>query len=219
MKKHFEAMKKAGLSLAVFAFISVLLVATTDKLTHNKILENQRLFLLNSLNQVVSKDRYDNDLLASKIILSAKKTGFPRDTPVYFATKNGRLVTAIFEVTSLSGYSGAVKMLVGINATQPLSISGVRVLEHTETPGLGDKVETGKSDWILSFSNKSLQNPPLSKWAVKKDGGYFDQFTGATITPRAIVNAVRSTLLYARDNLMKDYQDFSQQNQKGMKHE
>ena len=219
MKKHLEAMKKAGLSLAVFAFISVLLVATTDKLTHNKILENQRLFLLNSLNQVVSRDQYDNDLLKSKIVLSTRETGFPRDTPLYFATKNGRLVTAIFEITSLSGYSGAINMLVGINATQPLSISGVRVLEHTETPGLGDKVETSKSDWILSFSNKSLQNPPLSKWAVKKDGGDFDQFTGATITPRAIVNAVRSTLLYAQDNLMKHYQGFSQKKSKGTRHE
>ncbi len=219
MKKHLEAMKKAGLSLAIFAFISVLLVATTDKLTHNKILENQRLFLLNSLNQVVSRDQYDNDLLKSKIVLSTRETGFPRDTPLYFATKNGRLVTAIFEITSLSGYSGAINMLVGINATQPLSISGVRVLEHTETPGLGDKVETSKSDWILSFSNKSLQNPPLSKWAVKKDGGDFDQFTGATITPRAIVNAVRSTLLYAQDNLMKHYQDFSQKKSKGTIHE
>jgi len=219
MKKHLEAMKKAGLSLAVFAFISVLLVATTDKLTHDKILENQRLFLLNSLNQVVSRDQYDNDLLKSKIVLSASETGFPRDTPLYFATKNGRLVTAIFEITSLSGYSGAIKMLVGINATQPLSLSGVRVLEHTETPGLGDKVETSKSDWILSFSDKSLQNPPLSKWAVKKDGGDFDQFTGATITPRAIVNAVRSTLLYAQDNLMKHYQDFSQKKSKGTRDE
>ncbi len=219
MKKHLEAMKKAGLSLAIFAFISVLLVATTDKLTHNKILENQRLFLLNSLNQVVSRDQYDNDLLKSKIVLSARETGFPRDTPLYFATKNGRLVTAIFEITSLSGYSGAINMLVGINATQPLSISGVRVLEHTETPGLGDKVETAKSDWILSFSDKSLQNPPLSKWAVKKDGGDFDQFTGATITPRAIVNAVRSTLLYAQDNLMKHYQDFAQKKSKRTRHE
>lgn len=219
MKKHLEAMKKAGLSLAIFAFISVLLVATTDKLTHNKILENQRLFLLNSLNQVVSRDQYDNDLLKSKILLSTRETGFPRDTPLYFATKNGRLVTAIFEITSLSGYSGAINMLVGINATQPLSISGVRVLEHTETPGLGDKVETAKSDWILSFSDKSLQNPPLSKWAVKKDGGDFDQFTGATITPRAIVNAVRSTLLYAQDNLMKHYQDFAQKKSKRTRHE
>ena len=218
MKKHFEAMKKAGLSLAVFAFISVLLVSMTDRLTHDKIVENQRLFLLNSLNQVVSKDQYDNDLLGSKVILPSQETGFPRDTPVYFATRNGKLVTAIFEVTTLSGYSGAIKLLVGINtaknatkdAAKPLSISGVRVLEHTETPGLGDKVETNKSNWIFSFSNKSIGNPPLSGWAVKKDGGDFDQFTGATITPRAIVNAVRSTLLYAQDNLMKQYKDYTQ---------
>ncbi len=201
MKQHLEAMKKAGLSLAFFAFVSVLLVAVTDQLTHDKILENQRQFLLNALNQLVTADQYDNDLIKSKIILSAKQTGFPLDTPVYFATKKGQLIAAIFEVTTLDGYSGAIRMIVGVSATKPPQVVGVRILQHSETPGLGDRMERQKSDWVLSFNGKSIGNPALLRWRVKKDGGDFDQFTGATITPRAIVNAVRSTLLYAGDNL------------------
>jgi electron transport complex protein RnfG len=207
MKQHFEAMRKAGLSLAFFAFISVLFVAVTDQLTHDKIIENQRLFLLNALNQVIPADQYDNDLIKSKVILASDKTGFPLDTPLYFATKKGHLVAAIFEVTTLDGYNGAIKILVGVNTTRPLSIAGVRAIQHTETPGLGDRMEIQKSNWVLSFNGKSIGNPEISRWKVKKDGGDFDQFTGATITPRAIVNAVRSTLLYAKDNLQTLYKN------------
>ena len=200
MKKHFEAMKKAGLSLAFFAFISVLFVATTDYLTANKIAENKAMMLLLALNEVASENTYDNDLLNSKVILKPVGSGFIRNTPVYLATKNGIPVTSIFEVTTLKGYSGAITLLIGINARDK-NITGVRVVQHKETPGLGDKMETRKSNWVMSFNGKSLGNPESNAWQVKKDGGDFDQFTGATITPRAIVNVVKSTLLYAQDNM------------------
>lgn len=200
MKKSFKAMKKAGLSLAFFAFISVIFVATTNQLTLNKIAENQAMMLLKSLNEIVPVSSYDNDLVASKVILKAKGTGFERDTPVYLATINNVPKTAIFEVTTLNGYSGAITILVGVDA-QKKNIQGVRVVQHKETPGLGDKMETRKSNWVMSFNGKSLLNPELAKWKVKKDGGDFDQFTGATITPRAIVNAVKSTLIYAQNNI------------------
>ncbi len=200
MKKHFEAMQKAGLSLALFALISVIFVATTNRLTANKIAENQAKMLLKALNEVAPVSSYDNDLVASKVILKAKGTGFTRDIPVYLATKNNTPATAIFEVTTLNGYSGAITLLIGVNARQK-NISGVRVVQHKETPGLGDKMETRKSNWVKSFNGKSLINPKPDNWKVKKDGGEFDQFTGATITPRAIVNAVKSTLLYAQDNI------------------
>ena len=200
MKKHFEAMQKAGLSLALFALISVIFVATTNRLTANKIAENQAMMLLKALNEVAPVSSYDNDLVASKVILKAKGTGFTRDTPVYLATKNNIPATAIFEVTTLNGYSGAITLLVGVNAQQK-NISGVRVIQHKETPGLGDKMETRKSNWVMDFNGKSLINPELDDWQVKKDGGKFDQFTGATITPRAIVNAIKSTLLYAQGNI------------------
>ncbi len=200
MKKHYEAMKKAGSSLALFAFISVVLVATTNSLTKHKIEENQAKMLLKALNQISPKSSYDNDLANSKIIIEPSENGFIRQTPVYLATMKGQPVTAIFEVTTLKGYSGAITLLLGINAKDN-SVKGLRVVKHHETPGLGDKMEIRKSDWVFSFNNKSLGNPDIENWQVKKDGGDFDQFTGATITPRAIVNAARSTLLYAQDNM------------------
>ena len=200
MKKHFEAMGKAGAMLAGFALISVLFITTTNTLTKDKIAENKARILLQKLNEIAPKDSYDNNLASNKIILKKQDTGFDRDTPVYLAMRNGKPVTAIFEVTTLKGYSGAITLLVGINSND-LSISGVRITQHAETPGLGDKMETRKSNWVLDFDKKSLNNPALNGWQVKKDGGDFDQFTGATITPRAIVNAVRTTLLYAQDHM------------------
>lgn len=212
---HASAMKKAGLSLAIFAFISVFFVAITDKLTAGKIAENQATMLLKALNEIAPKDSYDNDLIASKAFINKTESNkttsskadsdFMNNTPVYLATKDEKPAIAIFEVTSNKGYSGAITLLVGVNASE-LSIAGVRVVKHKETPGLGDKMEIkktppNKSPWVLDFNDKSLSNPELSAWSVKKDNGEFDQFTGATITPRAIVNAVKSTLLYAQDNM------------------
>ncbi len=202
MKKHLDAMQKAGLSLAVFALISVIMVATTDKLTATKIAENKTKMLLNALHEIAPENSFDNDLTQSKIVLSPKETGFERETPVYLATLNKQPATAIFEVTTLDGYSGKITLLVGVSANTK-KITGVRVVEHKETPGLGDKMETRKSPWILSFNGKSLDNPFVEGWQVKKDGGDFDQFTGATITPRAIVNLVKSTLLYADKNIIE----------------
>lgn len=205
-----SAMKKAGLSLAVFAFISVFFVAITDKLTSDRIAENQTVMLLKALNEVAPKDSYDNDLVASKVVINKSGSnkvgsGFMSNTPVYFATKADQAATAIFEVTTNKGYSGAITLLIGISASQQ-TVTGVRVVKHKETPGLGDKMEirktpANKTPWVLGFNKKSLSNPQLSNWNVKKDGGDFDQFTGATITPRAIVNAVKSTLLYAQENM------------------
>ena len=206
---HRSAMRKAGLSLAFFAFISVFFVAITDKLTANKIAENQAAMLLRALNEIAPEDSYDNDLIASKAVINKTRnkagSGFISNTPVYLATKENKPATAIFEVTTNKGYSGAITLLVGVNAIDK-TVTGVRVVKHKETPGLGDKMEIpktppNKTPWVFDFNNKSLTNPGLSAWNVKKDNGDFDQFTGATITPRAIVNAVKSTLLYAQDNM------------------
>jgi electron transport complex protein RnfG len=101
-------------------------------------------------------------------------------------------------VTARDGYSGDVNLIVGVNVDG--TIAGVRALSHRETPGLGDKVDLKKSDWILGFNGKSLVNPTLARWTVKKDEGEFDQFTGATITPRAVVAATLRALQYAQAN-------------------
>lgn len=202
---HISAMKKAGLSLAVFAFISVFFVAITDRLTADKIAENQAMMLLKALNEIATQNSYDNDLIASKVTLNETESDFMSNTPVYLATQAGKPSVAIFQVTTKQGYSGAITLLVGVSVSQQ-TITGVRVVKHKETPGLGDKMEIpktppNKTPWVLYFNNKSLLNPELSRWKVKKDKGDFDQFTGATITPRAIVNVVKSTLLYAQDNM------------------
>jgi electron transport complex protein RnfG len=124
-----------------------------------------------------------------------------KDKQVYLAKLNDAVVAAIIPVTAADGYSGEIDLIVGINADG--SIAGVRTLSHKETPGLGDKVDLKKSDWVLSFNGKSLTNPSVEKWAVKKDKGDFDQFTGATITPRAVVGATLRALQYAQSNYDK----------------
>jgi electron transport complex protein RnfG len=101
-------------------------------------------------------------------------------------------------VTAPDGYNGDIRLLAGIDAGG--TVLGVRVVSHRETPGLGDPIEVDKSDWILGFANKSLRNPETGGWAVKRDGGQFDQFTGATISPRAVVRTIHNTLLYFETN-------------------
>ena len=113
---------------------------------------------------------------------------------INIARDDQKPIAAIVPAVAPDGYSGDIKMIIGINANG--SIAGVRVLSHNETPGLGDKVDLKKSDWVLSFNQKSLNNPTTEAWAVKKDGGEFDSFTGATITPRAVVNQVKRALQY-----------------------
>jgi len=194
-----EAMKKSGLSLAFFACVSVIFVAGTYYLLRDQIAKNDEMMLLKSINQIISSDRYDNSLVETTILLKASESGLENDSRVFLAIQDGVPVASVFEITTLRGY-GVITMLIGIN-TKDQTLAGVRVVRHTETPGLGDKIEIKKSDWILSFNGKSLENPKASGWFVKKDGGEFDQFTGATITPRAIVNTSKSILLYAKDHL------------------
>ncbi len=141
-----------------------------------------------SLTQVVPEDLYDNELLASTI---SEENSKGESVLVYQATLNNVVTAVIFEVTE-NGYSGKIRSIIGIAPDG--RILGVRILSHSETPGLGDKIEVEKDDWILGFDGLSINNPGQSGWAVRKDGGQFDQFTGATITPRAVVKSIRSGL-------------------------
>jgi len=145
-----------------------------------------------SLAQVLP-GQYDNDLLQDTILIAAPDG----DTTVYRARRAGRVEAVVFQ-TEARGYAGPVVCIMGV--TREGQLLGVRVLKHTETPGLGDKIEPAKSKWIHAFEGKSLADPATDKWAVKKDGGVFDQFAGATITPRAVVRAVRQGLeLFAKE--------------------
>ena len=188
-------MSGAAIVLALFAVVGTGMVATTYEGTRERIAENERQALLDSLSTIVPAERMDNDIVTDLMsVTDPDMLGTPDPVPVYRARKEGKPVAAVLAPVAPDGYSGNIRLLVGINHDGTLA--GVRVVAHKETPGLGDPIEAQKSDWILGFDGKSLSNPEESGWAVKKDGGIFDQFTGATITPRAVVGAVHRSLQY-----------------------
>lgn len=185
----------SGLILGLFAMVGTALVGFTFESTADKIADNERLALLRKLNQILPHESYDNDLLHTTIELEAdQRLGQEKTSTAYIAKQQNNISSMIFSVIAPKGYSGEIKMLVGINIDG--SLAGVRIVSHKETPGLGDVMEIERSDWVLSFDGKSLHNPDERKWKVKRDGGEFDQFTGATITPRAVVQAVHLCLVY-----------------------
>jgi electron transport complex protein RnfG len=185
----------AAAILTSFAVFGGGLVVFTYTHTKDIIAANERAALLANLSALVPVNRYDNALTQDSIVIS-DPTFFGTQEPitVYRAYQNGQPVAILATLIAPDGYSGPIKLLVGVYANGTLA--GVRVLAHQETPGLGDAIETARSDWIHVFAGKSLTNPKLTNWAVKKDGGAFDQFTGATITPRAVVKAIRRFLVY-----------------------
>lgn len=186
----------SGLLLAAFSAVGVSLLAVTYQQTRGQIAENYRLALMEQLMEVVGDSPHDNDLLNDKLSIKGEVFNSSEPVTIYRARLQGKPVAAVFVTTTPKGYAGSIQIIVALSMNR--TISGVRVVRHNETPGLGDKIELAKSDWVLSFTNTSLQQPKQSLWAVKKDGGAFDQFTGATITPRAVVNAVRDVLLWAQ---------------------
>ena len=185
--------------LLLFAIIGTALVAFTFDNTRERIAANERATLLRKLHQLITPEQHDNMLLEDMLLVTNKPLlGSSEPVAVYRARKAGQPVALVIAPIAPDGYSGSIKLLVGIHVDGTLS--GVRVVAHRETPGLGDAIDESRSDWIHLFDNRSLGNPPLERWKVKKDGGDFDQLTGATITPRAVVKAVRQALLYYRDN-------------------
>ena len=188
-----RSMLRNSLILGVFAVVTVGLVAFTQQSTAERIAQAERQARSDALAQILPAGSFDNNLLDSQRELRHALLG-PRPVPAWVATLDGQPAAVILQATAPDGYSGAIYLLVGIQADGRLS--GVRVISHKETPGLGDKIELGKNPWIRSFDGKSLSQPEESGWAVKKDGGQFDQFAGATITPRAVVKAVHQALQY-----------------------
>ena len=189
----------SGIFLSLFAVVGTTLVALTEYSTSAAIAENERQLLLRNLYALLPRDRLDNDIAADTLQLPASALlGTDDDSTVYRARLRGEPVAAIFNSIAPDGYNGKIHLLVGVYIDGRLA--GVRVVKHAETPGLGDAVEVRKSPWINDFAGKSLTDPTQDRWRVKRDGGDFDQFTGATITPRVVVAAVRNTLLYYRQN-------------------
>jgi len=193
-----NAIRKNGLTLAIFACASTGLVAVTHYLTKDTIKQQEQAQLLSVLNQVVPHDLHDNELFSSCILLNTPELGTEQSMPAYIATLNDQPSAIAIETIAPDGYNGKIKLIVGIQ--QDGTILGTRVLSHKETPGLGDKIDLRVTDWITSFKGKQVTESNVSRWAVRKDGGDFDQFTGATITPRAVVKAVKKAVVYVNTN-------------------
>lgn len=189
-----RSMLKNSLVLGAFAVLTVGVVAVTQLSTAQSIEKAQHEAKMQALAQTLPSGSYDNHLLDSSRPVADPLLGNKGATPAYLATLKGEPAAVILQATAPDGYSGSISLLIGILADGHLA--SVRVLKHRETPGLGDKIEQAKSAWINSFAGKSLSAPTEAGWAVKKDGGQFDQFAGATITPRAVVKAVHKALLY-----------------------
>ena len=188
--------------LAIFAIICTAIVGLVNELTKDEIKAQEQLQLLNTLHSIIEPSRYNNDITQDCVSLSSPLLGNSTTDKnmqtAYIARQDNQAIAIAMTSTAPDGYNGNIELIIAINMDD--SVSGVRVLKHQETPGLGDKVEFRKSDWINSFTGKKLLSEKDSHWAVTKDNGIFDQFTGATITPRAVVKAVKKTLLYFKDN-------------------
>lgn len=195
----FRNMIISALVLAVFAIAGTFFVSYTFDNTIDRIEENKRLALLKAIHVLIPPTAHDNDVFTDIIKVQNKALlGSTKAVTVYRARKNNTPVAIIINSIAPDGYSGHIELLVAINYNG--NLAGVRVTHHKETPGLGDAIEERRSDWITKFKNLSLSNPDKKGWTVKRDGGEFDQFTGATITPRAIVKAVYNTLRYYKTN-------------------
>lgn len=193
-----NAIKKNGLVLAIFACASTGLVAVTHYLTKDQIKQQEQAQLLSVLNQVIPHDLHDNELFSSCTLVQAEELGTEKAMPAYIAKINGEPSAIAIEAIAPDGYNGAIKVIVGMKIDG--TILSTRVLSHQETPGLGDKIDLRVSDWILSFAGKQVTDSNLDRWKVRKDGGDFDQFTGATITPRAVVKSVKQAVQYVNQN-------------------
>ena len=211
---HAPTPQQMALRTAIILFVFVVLftgfLAAAYLFTRPTILATEAREKMKLITEVLPAARYDNDLLKDTIELPATpELGSDQPTTVYRARQKGQPAALVLEATAPDGYSGKIRMIMAVLADG--SISGVRVLAHKETPGLGDYIEVRKDKnrarpWITQFEGASLAGIPDAEWRVKKDGGRFDAYAGATVTPRAIVKAANKALKYVeqhRDQLYR----------------
>ncbi|MBG6241614.1 MAG: electron transport complex subunit RsxG [Candidatus Symbiopectobacterium sp. Dall1.0] len=189
-----STMRRHATTLALFAALTTGLTAVVNTLTKPTIAHQAQLQQKALLDQVIPPDIYDNNILQECYLVTDEALGTTSARHIYLARKGDTPVAAAIESSAPDGYSGAIHLLIGADFHG--KVLGVRVTEHHETPGLGDKIDLRVSDWITRFTGRTVQSADDRQWAVKKDGGKYDQFTGATITPRAVVNASKRTALF-----------------------
>ncbi|MDT0582963.1 electron transport complex subunit RsxG [Brumicola blandensis] len=191
-------MGKNGLILGAFALVTTGLIALTFNGTETRIKAAEEKQLLSVLNELVPESQHTNELHLDCIVIKDSLLGSSESKRIFRARNESNNVAAVLEATAPNGYSGEIKLVVAADING--DSLGARVIKHEETPGLGDKIDIRVSDWILSFNDVPFDGEADNRWQVKKDGGQFDQFTGATITPRAVVEAVKNALLYFNQN-------------------
>jgi H+/Na+-translocating ferredoxin:NAD+ oxidoreductase subunit G len=190
---------KPALTLAIIAAVLTALVALVASFTRDRIASNEQAWIRQRLDALVPPGTHDNDLLADSITVTAPDLlGSPQPVKIYRARRAGAPVAAVLRPIAPDGYRGPIELLVAIG--QDGRLIGVQVIRHQETPGLGDAFESRDVHWLDRFRGRSLTDPLPPRWTVRRDGGDFDAFTGATITPRAIVKAVRNALEYYQRN-------------------
>lgn len=195
------SISKNSLLLGGFALLTASTLATVNLLTQAPIAQAEQAAAQKALLEILPAHTHDNHMLDDTLAIPADwqaQLHTDANAKIFRARQGETVVAVIIPTTAPDGYSGKIKMIVGVNSDKTLA--GVRVLTHTETPGLGDKIELKKSTWMLSFNGLKLTRDNQSQWAVKKDGGAFDQFTGATITPRAVIKQVKNTLQFVEHN-------------------
>lgn len=186
---------KTAFVMVMFAIIGTAMLAYVYDVTKTPIAESEAQARMALFRQIVPESLHDNSLLEDQIEIAADPLlGHRAKSHAYRARLAGQPTAVILEAIAPDGYSGDIKLLVAVKADGTLA--GVRVLGHKETPGLGDYIDIGRSAWIKQFDGQSLTLTQPDLWTVKKDGGQFDYMTGATITPRAVIKAVRKVLEY-----------------------
>ena len=199
MKRLGKATIRTAINMLFFALIGTAILAATYELTHTLIAQSEEKEKLNSISQVVPVSLYDNELIKDTLVIPANaQLGTEQDTVAYRGHLQGRPSVVVLESIAPDGYSGKISMIVAINYAG--GITGVRVISHKETPGLGDYIDIAKNKWINLFTGTSHERYKEDDWKVKKDGGQFDYMAGATITPRAVIKAVHKTLHYFENN-------------------
>lgn len=193
---------KLAMVLAAFALVGTTLLALTYSATRDNIVASEKKAKLALIAQILPSALYDNDIIRDAVEQPpVVELGTTEPTLVYRALKDGKPVAAVLEIIAPDGYAGKIKLLIAIKVNG--EVSGVRVVVHKETPGLGDYIEIARSNWIKTFDGTSLDKNESKEWKVKKDGGQFDYMTGATITPRAVIKAVHKALVWFSPNREK----------------
>jgi electron transport complex protein RnfG len=193
--KESTSVIKSGATLAVIAAICTSLVALTYHLTVDRIAANDKALLEQSLQPALANTFYDSGVSESRLVLAPPHELPGSDPALIYRVYSGTApVAALFVVTARDGFSGSIRILLGVDVDGV--VTGIRILQHRETPGLGDKIEATRSNWVEQFDGRSLLDPAVNGGAIRRDGGEFDQLTGASVTPRAVIKAMRDTLLY-----------------------